>query len=116
VRSLSLVDLMDSPLHHFLKRCDVRPAQSRSPLAAESSRFYAARTAKNPGFRTKSVPGRGYGMAENDRHFDPLVRITGHSYNAPSRSVPPQPPGTVYRFPETAPQNPLERVSRQTVE
>jgi len=70
VRSLSLVrgrrflgsrrlDLMDSPLHHFLKRCDVRPAQSRSPLAAESSRFYAARTAKNPGFRTKSVLGRG---------------------------------------------------------
>jgi hypothetical protein len=53
VRSLSLVgagaswgragpDLMDSPLHHFLKRCDVRPAQSRSPLAAESSRVDAA--------------------------------------------------------------------------
>ena len=53
------LDLMDSPLHHFLKRCDVRPAQSRSPLAAESSRFYAARTAKNPGFRTKSAGGPG---------------------------------------------------------
>ena len=74
---LRRLDLLDSALHHFLKRCDVRPAQSRSPLAAESSRFYAARTAKNPGFRTKSVLGRGYGMAENDRHFDPLVRITG---------------------------------------
>jgi len=78
---------MDSPLHHFLKRCDVRPAQSRSPLAAESSRFYAARTAKNPGFRTKSVPGRGYGMAENDRHFDPLVRITGNSDKCRQKTV-----------------------------
>ena len=93
MRSLSLVgagaswgraglNLMDSPLHHFLKRCDVRPAQSRSPLAAESSRIYAARTAKNPGFRTKSVLGRGYGMAENDRHFDPLVHITGILYSS----------------------------------
>jgi len=79
---------MDSPLHHFLKRCDVRPAQSRSPLAAESSRFYAARTAKNPGFRTKSVLGRGYGMAENDRHFDPTLRsacpYNGHLVQFPA--------------------------------
>lgn len=79
---LRRLDLMDSGLHHFLKCCDVRPAQSRSPLAAESSRFYAARTAKNPRFRTKSVPGRGDGMAENDRHFDALVRITGILYSS----------------------------------
>jgi hypothetical protein len=48
-------------------------------LAAENSRFYAARIARNPGFRTNSVPLGSSGIAENDRHFDSFVRRIGIS-------------------------------------